>query len=102
MRANISRARALYGDGLPGVMLLAPRCRLPILVAGRLCLAILGRIEANGYDVFTRRARTTRYERVTALVHASGTLFPAPWRTPLRPLGAMVFRWTAPTEGASG
>lgn len=74
LRDLITRARAWYDDGLSGVSLLPARVRLPIYVAGRLYRAILGRIEANGYDVLNRRARTGRAEKVAELVRASVTL----------------------------
>lgn len=74
MRDLIARARDWYDEGLSGVTLLPVRVRLPIYVAGRLYRAILGRIEANEYDVLTRRARTGRAEKVVELLRASATL----------------------------
>ena len=35
---------------------------------------ILRQIEVNGYDVLTRRARTSRLQKITALIRASVTL----------------------------
>jgi phytoene synthase len=64
MRYEMARARSYYAAGIPGVYLLPAECRLPILVAGRLYRAILGRIEAQGYDVFSRRAATSRAQKV--------------------------------------
>ena len=74
LRVHIDQARAWYAEGLSGVGLLPARVRLPILVAGRLYRAILGQIEANGYDVLTRRARTSRWQKLSELVRASVTL----------------------------
>ncbi|HTJ26768.1 MAG TPA: squalene/phytoene synthase family protein [Candidatus Limnocylindria bacterium] len=56
MRFQIARVRALYREAEPGIALLAPDARYTIRLALDLYRAILGRIEANGYDVFTRRA----------------------------------------------
>lgn len=74
LREHIEQARAWYVEGLAGVGLLPARVRLPILVAGRLYRAILRQIEVNGYDVLTRRARTSRLQKITALIRASVTL----------------------------
>jgi phytoene synthase len=56
MRFEIARARAMYREAEPGVALLAPESRYTVRLALALYRAILDRIEANGYDVFTRRA----------------------------------------------
>jgi phytoene synthase len=42
-------------------MVYIPRgCRYPVVVARELYAAILDRIEAQGYDVFSRRAETSQ------------------------------------------
>jgi 15-cis-phytoene synthase len=64
MRFEIARARAYYTAGLPGIFLLPPNCRLGILLAARLYAAILGCIERQRYDVFSRRAATSLPEKV--------------------------------------
>jgi 15-cis-phytoene synthase len=56
MEFQIARVRALYHEAKPGIALLAPDARYTIRLALDLYRAILDRIEANGYDVFTRRA----------------------------------------------
>jgi phytoene synthase len=72
LRFQIARARGYYARGLAGVWLLPPEARPAILVAGRLYRAILGTIEANGYDVLDRRAVVSRlakgYEALAALL----------------------------------
>jgi phytoene synthase len=72
MRFQIARVRRTYAHGLAGVRLLPPETRPAILIAGRLYRAILNAIEANDYDVFQRRAFTSRltkgYEALAALV----------------------------------
>jgi phytoene synthase len=56
MRFQIARARAMYLDAEPGIALLAPESRYAVRLALHLYRGILARIEANRYDVFTRRA----------------------------------------------
>ncbi|HEY6235065.1 MAG TPA: squalene/phytoene synthase family protein [Candidatus Elarobacter sp.] len=56
MRFEIERVRAMYAEAQPGIALLAPESRYTVRLALSLYRAILDRIEANGYDVFTRRA----------------------------------------------
>jgi phytoene synthase len=56
MKFQIARVRRLYREAEPGIALLAPDARFTIRLALDLYRAILARIEANGYDVFTRRA----------------------------------------------
>jgi phytoene synthase len=72
LRFQIERARGYYARGLAGVWLLPSEVRPAILVAGRLYRAILGAIEASGYDVLRRRAVVSRrvkaYESIAALM----------------------------------
>lgn len=82
MRHEMARARSYYAAGLPGVFLLPAECRLPILVAGRLYRAILGRIEAQAYDVFSRRAATSRPQKLLTVGGAFLTLRTERWRRP--------------------
>ncbi|HTW85793.1 MAG TPA: squalene/phytoene synthase family protein [Candidatus Sulfotelmatobacter sp.] len=56
MRFEIARVRELYAQAEPGVAMLEPSSRFTVGVALSLYRAILERIEANGYDVFGRRA----------------------------------------------
>jgi phytoene synthase len=74
LRVHIEQAQAWFDEGLAGVGLLPARVRLPVLVAGWLYRGILGRIEANGYDVLTQRARTSHLQKLLELVRASVTL----------------------------
>ncbi len=59
LRFEISRARTLYRVADEGMRYLPRGRRYPVVVARRLYEAILGRIEAQGYDVFAKRARTS-------------------------------------------
>jgi 15-cis-phytoene synthase len=62
MRFEIDRTRRLYSSADAGIELLPPASARCVRSARILYAAILDRIEANGYDVFGRRARvpTTR------------------------------------------
>ena len=59
MRFEISRARGLYRVAGEGMRYIPRGRRYPVVVAGRLYEAILDRIEAQGYDVFAKRAQTS-------------------------------------------
>jgi phytoene synthase len=59
MRFEISRARMLYRVADEGMRYIPQGRRYPVVVARRLYEAILGCIEAQDYDVFSRRARTS-------------------------------------------
>nr|BBH93268.1 squalene synthase [Thermogemmatispora argillosa] len=64
MRYQVARAHLYYAQSLPGVWLLPPDRRLPILLAGRLYRRILHAIEQRGYDVLRARAHTTLSEKL--------------------------------------
>jgi phytoene synthase len=66
MRFQVHRARAHYASGLDGVSRLPPDVRFAILVAGRLYAAILDEIEAADYDVFSRRASTSTWLKISS------------------------------------
>jgi phytoene synthase len=59
MRSEISRARMLYRVADEGMRYIPRGRRYPVVVARHLYEAILGRIEAQGYDIFSRRAQTS-------------------------------------------
>jgi phytoene synthase len=59
MRFEVSRARILYRIADEGMRYIPRGRRYPIVVAGRLYEAILGRIEAQSYNVFSQRAETS-------------------------------------------
>jgi phytoene synthase len=59
MRFEVSRARALYAVADEGMRYIPRGRRYPVVVARRLYEAILGRIEAQDYDVFAQRAETS-------------------------------------------
>ena len=59
MRFEIDRARSLYAFADEGMGYIPRGKRYPVIVARELYAAILDRIEAQGYDVFTRQAKTS-------------------------------------------
>ena len=60
MRFEIGRTRRLYAAADEGMGYIPRGRRYPVIVARELYAAILDRIEAQGYDVFSRRAETSR------------------------------------------
>lgn len=67
MRFQITRARRLYQEALPGVALLHRDGRFAIAAAGELYRGILDQIEQNDYDVFTRRASLGAFGKLRRL-----------------------------------
>jgi len=60
MRFEIDRARRLYEVADGGMGYIPMGRRFPVVVARKLYAAILDRIEAQRYDVFSRRAQVSR------------------------------------------
>ena len=60
MRFEIERARVLYAIADEGMGYVPRGRRYPVVVARELYAAILDRVEAQGYDVYRRRAETSR------------------------------------------
>ncbi len=67
MRFQIRRARQLYDEALPGVAMLGKSGRFAIAAAAELYRAILDDIEEHDYDVFSRRAHTSKQEKLAHL-----------------------------------
>jgi 15-cis-phytoene synthase len=66
MRFQIARARALYAEADRAIPLLPADTRKAVLLARILYSKILDKIEQNGFDVFTKRARTNKLEKLVA------------------------------------
>jgi phytoene synthase len=64
LRFEIRRARRLYALADEGMGYIPRGRRYPVVVARELYAAILDRIEAQGYDVFARRAETSRLDKL--------------------------------------
>ncbi len=67
MRFQIDRNRRLYVEARPGIAMLAPEGRLSIVAAADFYQAILDDIEAHDYDVFSRRAHLTGWDKIRRL-----------------------------------
>ncbi|MGI9146129.1 MAG: phytoene/squalene synthase family protein [Chloroflexota bacterium] len=71
IRSQVARAREHYARGLEGLWHLPSNCQLSILLAGRLYRAILDDVERANYDVFTRRAATSTWHKVSEAARCS-------------------------------
>lgn len=67
VRFQAERARGLYASADAGMHYIPPEARLPVRLARVLYARILDKIEANGCDVFTRRARVPTWEKLAVL-----------------------------------
>ena len=60
MKFQIERARSFYQKGEQGIPLLEKDSRFTVLLASRIYAKILDEIEKQNYDVFIKRAHTTK------------------------------------------
>lgn len=67
MKFQIERNRELYAEAQPGISMLDPDGRFAIAAASGLYQAILEDIEAHDYDVFSRRAYTSKLDKLRRL-----------------------------------
>jgi len=67
MKFQIERTRQLYADSWAGIKLLEPEGRLAIGAASVFYAGILDDIEAHDYDVFTRRANLSMWDKVSRI-----------------------------------
>jgi 15-cis-phytoene synthase len=75
MQFEIERARVLYCKADRGIPYLAARAAACVRTARQLYSGILDQIEANGYDVFSKRARLPAHRKAaTAGRYLSGTI----------------------------
>ena len=70
MAFEIARTREFYASSVAGQRYLPPASKRCIRVAHRMYGAILDRIEANGDDVFTKRARVSTPSRLAMVAGA--------------------------------
>ena len=80
VRFEAERTRALYASADAGMHYIPPDARLPVRLARVLYARILDKIEGNGCDVFTRRARVPTWEKLAVLARERAIS-----RGPLRP-----------------
>jgi len=64
MKFEVDRARQLYSVADEGMDYLPKGRRYPVVVARELYAAILGKIEEQGYDVYSKRAETSLPEKL--------------------------------------
>ena len=67
MRFQIERNRRLYAEAWPGIGMLHKDGRLAIAAAADFYRAILTDIEAHDYDVFSRRAKISKWNKLSRL-----------------------------------
>lgn len=67
MRFEIERSHTLYEESWPGMALLSADSRFAIGAAAQVYRGILGKIVANDFDVFTRRAHLSLGEKLWVL-----------------------------------
>ncbi len=70
LRFEIARARQLYREAEPGIALLDRRGRFAVRAASRLYAGILNEVEKNRYDVFSQRARTSSWRKLSLAISA--------------------------------
>jgi len=72
MRFQIERARRLYDEAEPGIAKLLAESRYTVRLALQIYRGILAAIEANRYDVFTKRAYVALPAKVLTALNAFG------------------------------
>lgn len=70
-RFEVARCRALYAEAEAGLAQLPPASSRCVGAARLLYGEILDRIEANGYDVFSRRARVPAWRKAVVVARAT-------------------------------
>jgi len=68
MRFQIARNRRLYAEAWPGIASLDPSGRLAVAAAATLYRGILDDIEAHDFDVFSRRAYVSEWNKIKLLL----------------------------------
>ncbi len=64
MKFEIARTRAIFASSDEAIKMLNPACQRSVLLARILYSRILDVIEANDYQVFSKRARTSPWEKL--------------------------------------
>jgi 15-cis-phytoene synthase len=72
MEFEIARARDLFRQADEGIPQIPSHSRLGVKLGRDLYSRILTKIEENGFDVFSRRARTSSWEKAGAAARAAG------------------------------
>lgn len=88
MRFEVGRTRELFGQGLPLVGLVPPAVRIDVELFARGGLAVLNKIERQGYNVWQCRPRLTKFDKTTLMLRVIGRL----WRQRISPRSASFAR----------
>lgn len=64
---QVERARSYYSKGEKGIPMLEPDSRFTVLLASRVYGKILDEIAKQDYDVFVRRAHTTKLQKLASV-----------------------------------
>lgn len=67
MKFQIERARKFYAKGEKGIAMLEKDSRFTVLLASRIYARILDEIEKQNYDIFTKRAHTTKTQKLFSI-----------------------------------
>lgn len=67
IKFQIERARDYYAEGEKGIRLLEKDSRFTVLLAARIYSKILDEIEKQNYNVFNRRAQTSKRQKILAI-----------------------------------
>ena len=64
---QIARAREFYAEGEKGIALLEKDSRFTVLLASRIYAQILDEIEKQNYNIFIKRAHTTKVQKLVSI-----------------------------------
>jgi phytoene synthase len=67
IKFQVERARQFYREGEKGIALLEKDSRFTVLLASRIYGKILDEIEKQNYDIFKRRAHTTKGQKLASI-----------------------------------
>jgi 15-cis-phytoene synthase len=67
MRFQIERARNFYRNGEKGIALLEKDSRFTVLLASRVYSRILDQIEKQNYNIFIKRAHTSKSQKIFSI-----------------------------------
>ncbi|MEE9904745.1 phytoene/squalene synthase family protein [Chlorobium sp.] len=67
MKFQIERARSYYRSAEKGIPMLQKESRFAVMISSENYCNILNAIEENGYDVFTRRAYRSFYQKISTI-----------------------------------
>jgi len=72
MQSQIARARNMFEEADKGIPYLAKHGRFPVMLASRLYAQILDVIESNQYDVFTKKASVSLWQKIKTIFEVYG------------------------------